>query len=302
MEDYYDIDIDMPSEEDFEKNPLRQLKRFFMKVEKSIGEKSLLLLIDEFDEVVKKVEEGIYSHELFDFIRTKMQHSNKTRFIIAGGEYLLNIMKNKALKISDTAKPLEVGFLEPDEAREMIIKPLSFKGIQCLPESVDLIIRITSGHPYFLTAIGNGLVELLNSEKDRYVIYPDDVERVSEKLLDMTQKSMYEHFWNSLDNDHKKLVVATIGEQSEYYNDYVGIDRLYERMKEACASSPLSESIYKDKIRAVINELVFGRILSMENKDELAVCISVEQLRRWTKRWKSIDGVLYDIQGGLEFK
>ena len=40
LEDYYDIDIDMPSEEDFEKNPLRQLKRFFMKVEKSIGKRA----------------------------------------------------------------------------------------------------------------------------------------------------------------------------------------------------------------------------------------------------------------------
>ncbi|MDD2482103.1 MAG: AAA family ATPase, partial [Lutispora sp.] len=183
----YGINIDMPSEEAFDRSPLRELNRFFVNVERKIGDKSLLLLIDEFDEVVKKVEDGVYSHELFDFIRTKMQHSAKTRFIIAGGEYLLNIMKNKALKISDTAKRLEVGFLEPDEAREMMEKPLRVKGIECLPSAVERILMITCRHPYFLTAIGNGVVEILNREKERYVVYPDDVEYVSDKLLDMTQ-------------------------------------------------------------------------------------------------------------------
>lgn len=300
LADDYDIDIDMPSEEDFEKSPLRQLKRFFMIVEKSIGDKSLLLLVDEFDEVVKKVEDEVYSHELFDFIRTKMQHSNKTRFIIAGGEYLLNIMKNKALKISDTAKPLEVGFLEPDEAREMMVKPLSGKGIQCLPQTLERILMITSGHPYFLTAIGNGLVELLNNEKERYVIYPDDVEFVSDKLIDMTQSNMYKHFWDSLNTNYKKLIVAIIGEQLESSGDYIDIDRLYDRIKEVRDGGSLSSDLYKDKVRAIINELISGRILSIENKDRLTVRISVEQLRRWTRRWKNVDSVLYEIQGGIE--
>jgi len=298
LADDYDIDIEMPAEEDFEKSPFRQLNKFFMRVEKNIGDKSLLLLVDEFDEVVKKVEDNIYSDELFDFIRTKMQHSKKTRFIIAGGEYLLNIMnKNKALKISDTAKSLEVGFFEPDEAREMMVKPLSDKGIKCMPQTLDRILMITSGHPFFLTAIGNGLVELLNNEKSRYVIYPDDVEYVSSKLIDMTQSNMYQHFWNSLNTNYKKLIVAVIGEQTESSCDYIDIDRLYERLKEVCTGSPLAGDLYKDKGRAIINELICGRILSMENKDELTVRISVEQLRRWTRRWKTVDNVLYEIQG-----
>lgn len=297
LSDDYGIDIEMPSEEAFEASPLRQLKRFFMNVERNIGDKSLLLLIDEFDEVVKKVEDGIYSDELFDFIRTKMQHSNKTRFIIAGGEYLLNIMKKKALKISDTAKPLEVGFLEPDEAREMVEKPLGLKGIKCLPGAVERFLMITCRHPYFLTAVGNGVVELLNREKERYVVYPDDVEAVSEKLIDMTQKSMYEHFWNSLDSGYKKLVVAIIAEQSQAYDDYIDIDRLYDRMKELHSAGGIS-GLYKDKVRAIVNELIAGRILSNENKDDLAVCIAVEQLRRWTRRWKNADEVLNEIQGG----
>ncbi|SHI84099.1 nSTAND1 domain-containing NTPase [Lutispora thermophila] len=296
----YGIEIDMPLEEEFKKSPLRQLKRFFMDVEKSIGDKSLLLMVDEFDEVVKKVEDGVYSDELFNFIRTKMQHSNKTRFILAGGSYILNMMKNKALKISDTAKPLEIGFLELDEAREMILKPLGQKGIQCVPEAVDRIIMITSGHPYFLTAMGNSLVELLNREKERYVIYPDDVDYISDKLIDMTQKSMYEHFWNSLDSNYKKLIIAIIGEETDSWNDFVEIDRVYDRLKEVCAEGPLSEGLYKDKVRAIINELVAGKILFMENKVEPSVRISVEQLNKWTRRWKNTDQVLYEIQGGIE--
>lgn len=300
LENYYGIDIDKPLEEDFEKEPFQQLNIFFKAVEKSIGDKSLLILVDEFDDVVYKVQRNIYSKDLYNFIRAKMQHSDKTRFLIAGGEYLLNIMKDGALKISDSAMPLEVGFMEPDEAREMIIKPLSQNGVLCIPEAVDLIIRITSGHPYFLTAICNKLVELLNKEKNRYVIYPDDVVKASEKLMDSTNTNMYLHFWNSLNDAYKKLVVATIGELSEHYNDYVDMDILYERMKEVCASASLPLDLYRDRIRSKINELESGRILSTENKDKLAVRISVEQLRLWTKKKKDINTVVKEIKAELE--
>lgn len=86
------------------------------------------------------------------------------RFILAGADKVIEMLKDYASIIFNMTYPIEVSFMEEEEARELIVKPL--EGIvEYGKTSVDKIIAYTNSHPFYMKIICHELVERLNSEK-----------------------------------------------------------------------------------------------------------------------------------------
>lgn len=277
------IDIAMPSFEEFDRNPLIRLARFFRQVERKLHDKNLLLLIDEFESIILGVQQGKYSPDLFKTIRSQMQHSEKIKIIIAGGGYLVNMLVNEALSISDTSQPIEIGFHQKSEIYEMVQKP--YEGIlRYLPDSLERIFMLTNGHAYYASILCKKVISILNKEK-RYVVYPSDIDIAAKVALEVNQYGNYENMWESLTDVSEKIVLAAIAEELQHYNDYITMKKLFKKTEDIETKYDLNGLLYKTRVSSAVNNMLKISILS-ENPSCGGFRVSVELWRRWlNKAW-----------------
>lgn len=273
------IDIEVPPFDEFDRNPLLRLTRFFREVERKLNDKDLLLLIDEFESIILGVQQGKYSPDLFKTIRSQMQHSRRIKIIIAGGGYLINMLVDKALSISDTSQPVEIGFHEKSEIYEMVQKP--YEGIlHYLPDTLERIFMLTNGHAYYTSIICKKVISILNNEK-RYTVYPSDIEIAAKIALEVNQYGNYENMWESLSDVTEKVVLAAIAEELVYYNDYITLKKLYYKTEEIENKYGLNSLLYKTRVTSAVNNMLKMNILA-ETRGGFRV--SVELWRRWLRK------------------
>lgn len=283
------IDIDLPSFEEFDRNPLIRLTRFFRAVERKLQDKKLLLLIDEFESIILSVQQGKYSQDLFKTIRSQMQHSEKIKIIIAGGGYLINMLVDEALSISDTSQPVEIGFHQRSEIYEMVQKP--YEGIlHYLPDTLERLFMLTNGHAYYVSILCKKVISILNKEK-RYVVYPTDIEIAAKVALEVNQYGNYENMWESLSDVTEKIVLAAIAEELDYYNDYITMKKLYEKAEDIETRYGLNGLLYKTRVSSAVNNMLRINILA-ENPVSGGFRVSVELWRRWLKKAWSVQRVI----------
>jgi len=290
------IDIELPSIEEFDRNPLLRLASFFREVERKLQDKKLLLLIDEFESIINGVKEGKYSPDVFKTIRSLMQHSKKIRMIIAGGGYLINLLIDEALSISDTSQLVEVSFHEKDEIYEMVQKP--YEGIiNYLPGSLERIFNLTNGHAYYASLLGKGVINILNREK-RYDVYPSDIELSAKSALGANNYSYFGHMWESVPDVTEKIILAAIAEETGYCNDCISFKKLCEITEEIETRYGLSGLLYKTRVSGGVNHLLSMHILTENSPNEYRV--SVELWRRWIKKEWPVQYVIENYGNDIE--
>lgn len=291
------IDIELPPFEEFDRNPLLRLTRFFREVERKLRDKDLLLLIDEFESIILGIQQGKYSPDLFKTIRSLMQHSRKIKIIIAGGGYLINMLVDEALSISDTSQPVEIGFHRKDEIYEMVQKP--YEGIlHYLPDALERIFMLTSGHAYYVSILCKKVISILNKEK-RYVVYPSDIEIAAKVALEVNQYGNYENMWESLPDVTEKIVLAAIAEELDYYNDYITIKKLYEKTESIKIKYGLNALLYRTRVTSAVNHMQKINILA-ENPSDGGFRVSVELWRRWLKKAWPVQKVIETYSDEIE--
>lgn len=294
------IDIEMPAFEEFDRNPLLRLARFFREVERKLQDKNLLLLIDEFESIILGVQQRKYSPDLFKTIRSQMQHSEKIKIIIAGGGYLINMLVDEALSISDTSQPVEIGFHQKSEIYEMVQKP--YEGVlHYLPDTLERIFMLTNGHAYYASILCKKVISILNKEQ-RYVVYPSDIEIAAKVALEVNQYGNYENMWESLSEVTEKIVLAAIAEELDYYNDYITLKKLYDKTEEIEMKYGLNGLLYKTRVTSAVNSMLRINILA-ENAASGGFRVSVELWRRWLKKAWPVQRVIEiyskDIEGEI---
>lgn len=307
--DDLEIGLEVPSIDLFEEEPITRLSDFFHSAERKLGEDRLLLLIDEFDsliEIIEKAREDISENGrkkysvatgLLGTIRSFMLNSNNIKFIIAGSGYLLNRMGNEALKILDSTEPLSVGFLEKQEAKDMILRPNAGK-IFYMNESVNRMLSVTKGHPFYIRAVGNKIINMLNNE-GRRTVYPDDVDLIVKDLISDDSDTYFKHFWGYIDSSEKRLIVSVVAGCLDYYGDYINVEKdLLPKVKALIGELPagLRDTLRTDSLEACVKELINGNVLTGKMVgSEVMVRISIEIWHKYTRTWKKTSTVVDEL-------
>ena len=85
-----------------------QFKKLLKNIKPELGEKIMVLMVDEFEELQMRVEEKRISKTIFSNIRHLMQHENKLIFLFCGTHKLeemsadyWSIFFNTAMKIGE---------------------------------------------------------------------------------------------------------------------------------------------------------------------------------------------------------
>ncbi len=188
-----DLGLREPVEVDFMNDPQRCFLQFFEQVEKSLGDRRLLIMIDEIDILIAKVEEGVLSHDVFNFLRGLMQHSDKIAFIVTGAYKVNEMLKDNRSILFNIARPFKISYLYESEAAALIVEPLA-GDLTYDNMVVEKIIRVTACHPYFIQYICDSLVKLAQKMRKNFVYLPDIDVVLQEVIQDNTgvlQNSVY---------------------------------------------------------------------------------------------------------------
>ena len=250
-----------------------------------LGGKYLLFLIDEYEILERKVNEGDLTDDIFTYLRNLMQNRDNLAFIFSGSRPFARCERKEWVLTFNMAQPKEVSFLARENAVALITEPLK-DYIKYDRKAVDRILRLTAGHPFFTQAICLQIVEDLNDAQENRVT----VDRVDQACNDIVENAPFHlaFVWRELSPD-EKIVIALL---AEIITDGT-----------SCATagdiSSRSSHYELDYDRATINKAL-ARLLEEhlveKTPEEEAHRFRMDLIRAWVQAEHPTWGVLKEVQ------
>ncbi|MBE9069581.1 ATP-binding protein [Leptolyngbya cf. ectocarpi LEGE 11479] len=150
-----------PNAREFEKYPYDTFETWLETVLNQLGDRRLLINLDEFEKIGTAINQGKLGLSLFDELRSLIQHWDQLGFIFSGVQTLDEIGPNWSSYFISVV-PVEMLYLESDEAHDLLTNPDPEFALTYVPGLVDNILRITQCHPNLLQLIGAALVTEAN--------------------------------------------------------------------------------------------------------------------------------------------
>ena len=177
------LKADLPSLEQLRERPDWEFQpAFFREAVKSAGQRHVLIILDEFDDLETKVRSGLLPDAVFTYLRHIMQHSPEIAFLLSGTHRVEELGKEYWSFLFNLALYQKVGPLEEDACRQLIWQPLDQLAVICDDLARERIVALTGRHPYFLQLAGHYLVNQCNQERKNYLI-PEDISRAVAELV-----------------------------------------------------------------------------------------------------------------------
>ncbi|NES70141.1 MAG: ATP-binding protein, partial [Okeania sp. SIO2D1] len=182
LEDEFELEVDgvrIPSKKDLQKEQELFSDVFLRQVFEVIGDKNLVLLLDEFDVLGEHSQDTASTH-LFPYLKSLVDEQEQL-FIIPVVGRRLDDMPN-LLGLFHEAPNLRIGLLQKQNAERLITKPA--QGVlEYEPGAIKGILELSAGHPYFTQVICFALFSKAR-EEGRSLITREDVENVVDKAIE----------------------------------------------------------------------------------------------------------------------
>lgn len=267
-------------EESFEKKPYRTFNKFLERVTAVLqkqGKKYLILMLDEFELLDERVQRKKLDPEIFNFLRSQMQHHMSLSFILAGRHTLEEMTPEFRNIIFNVGYHKEVGFLDANEAERLITEPVKPFAVSYARECVERILKLTAGHPYFIQQLCQRSIALLNKRKEGYLVTMDILNQAIEDSLKYDQ--VLEQLWSTELSDMDKKLFQTLTDL--IYRDNVWVPETEIIEKSQLTTGELVHILQKP----IIQKLIVCRQLA-DRTSEYA--FGVDMLRLWIKNSKPI--------------
>lgn len=152
----------------FQPNPYPVFEDWLDLLLSNIDDNRLLICIDEFEKLGKAMERGHMSTAIFDELRHLSQHRDRLRFIFCGAQ-TFEELGPQWTHYFITSKPIEVRYLKPDEARQLLEDPDPKFGLKYAPGVLDRIIGLTACQPYLVQLVGEAMVKVARMHGTRVI-------------------------------------------------------------------------------------------------------------------------------------
>lgn len=166
--------IDLPTLANFADSPSAAFEyRFLAQVHQMIGQRPLLILLDEFEELEAAVKSGRLDESVFNFLRHLVQHDQQVNIIFCGTHRLEALTSDYWSVLFNISLQRPVGYLERSQAMRLIQEPVNQFGMLYDDLALDKLWRVTAGHPYFLQLLCHHLVDRHNRTQCSYITIAD---------------------------------------------------------------------------------------------------------------------------------
>jgi uncharacterized protein len=187
--------------------------RWLKEVERVLEREDHVLLL-AFDEFEKLEEAGKKGHIdlalLLDWLRSVIQNRPRLALLFSGVKTVSDMGDNWAGYFVNV-ETLNVSFLRPDEARQLIIKPVpDFPGEQIFDEPVVAeIMRVTRCHPFLTQALCSIIVTNLNAST-RECAELADVKQATEEVFQKWGEHYFRDLWDRTSAEQRRCLDAIL--------------------------------------------------------------------------------------------
>ncbi len=248
-----------------------RFKQFLKEIEQELGDRIIVLMVDEFEELQMRVEDGRISRTIFSNIRHLMQHEEKLIFLFCGTHKIEEMAADYWSIFFNTAVYYRLSRLKPQDAIRLIKEPvkdqLTYDSL-----AVEQILKMTSGQPYLIQLVCRTLVNSLNEKKKRNDALSDDVDDAVETIISAGTERFSQHIWDDA-TTFERLVLASLAEELTHTQvDHMGVDGIYNKIQ------AVSSSFTRKQMMETLGKLVSREILSEKG---LVYSFPVHLLRKW---------------------
>lgn len=248
-----------------------RFKVFLKEIKPTLGERIVVLMVDEFEELQMRVEDRRISRTIFSNIRHLMQHEEKLIFLFCGTHRLEEMSADYWSIFFNTAMNLRISLLKPNDALRLIKEPV--KGQLNYDELASAqILKMTGGQPYLTQLVCRTIVNHLNDHKKRNDAVIDDVDDAVESIISGGSEHFSQHIWDESNPLEQLLLSAAAGEMTLRQLDFIGMETLFDTVLTA------EKSVSRKQMSEALERLVSREIL--EEKD-MRYRFPVNLLRKW---------------------
>jgi hypothetical protein len=177
-------------------NPFTGFNEWLDKVEQILdaqGNNIALLTLDEFEMLDNVLDKGRFDEtDVLSMLRHIIQHRPHFKVMLAGSHPLEEFQRWASYLIN--VQVVKIGYLEKDEARQLIEQPVQNFALAYEPEACQRVLELTRGHPALVQLLCYEIVALKNEhppaetgrtmEEARSLVRPDDVEMAVSRALE----------------------------------------------------------------------------------------------------------------------
>ncbi len=181
-----------PNYHRMKRDPLSYFNNFIQK-RLPQSSKHIVLLFDEFQFIADLKEERISLQDINHYFRSLIQQRVGLTIIFSGGGVLSDLRKQAdTVSLLEVAEYLPIKCLSPTEARELITEPT--QRINYEESVVDRLVKLTSGHPYFLQLICGELFDYATENQITHIT-PVDLDLFLEQSWTLHAEHYFSHLW-----------------------------------------------------------------------------------------------------------
>ena len=187
------IEVVLPREERqaWLTDPQDSAYAFFDTIRQILEDRHIILMFDETALIADKIGAGLLEDRVFACFSDLMSRYPFLDFIFSIGSEPLLMQENMS-NLSRPVAYLEIGFLEPDAARMLIVQPVH-GALTYEPQAIDRILRLTSGQPYYTQLVCHELFNHMLAE-GRHTIHIGDVDAICPRVVE-TATSQMQYMW-----------------------------------------------------------------------------------------------------------
>ncbi|MBK8988914.1 MAG: ATP-binding protein [Chloroflexi bacterium] len=216
------LDIEPPRREDFAESPEFFFgSRFLRGLRPHLGDKNLLLMFDEFEEMQRRVDDGRLQPEILQFLRNLMQHEDRVDFVFSGTHKLEELGAEYWSILFNIASYKPITFLSAADMRRLIEEPVAAYNLEYDPLAVERMIKVTAGHPYFAQLVLHEMV-VYHNETQRSYLTVMDVDRGLERIVGRGE-AHFKFIWAESSPEARTVLQAVsellIGQETVHVKD-----------------------------------------------------------------------------------
>jgi outer membrane protein assembly factor BamB len=253
--------LSLPDMSSFKEDAVFVFDRFLDDVEEWLGQRKLILLIDEFEVLDEKAMSEQIDHHFFDYLRSLVQERQCMHLLLAGTHKIQDLSSSYWSTFFNLANHQRLANLTEQAARRLIWEPVS----DCLEYdefAIEKIRTLTGDQPYLIQLFCHSLVRHCDTHFKDYITI-NDVNIVLEEVKQSGQV-YFNWIWEQATRE-ERIILAIIAHASGDSEQFVSFNDI--------------ESVFKkDYVLPYSRE---GLLTSLGNLSDSDVIVSVPHERRY---------------------
>ncbi|HST21224.1 MAG TPA: two-component regulator propeller domain-containing protein [Blastocatellia bacterium] len=268
------------------RNPYPIFLDFLDEALAAIGDRTLLIMMDEYELMEGKVDEGKLSAELFTFLAGLMDNKERLALIFTGSRRLEERDKKYWRELLRRSLYRKVGFLSENDTVRLIADPVEGKVVYGRGV-VEVIYRLTAGQPFYTQVICQNSVDYMNEHEQNWLTLADLTHVIADIIDNPLPQMIYA--WDGLSDD-EKLALSLLAETLPDGNEHATAYSLRESVKWNNYPVNLSETT----IRLTLEEMFRRELLEKNGTDGFR--FKIDLFRLWIRRSHSIWQVVKEVR------